>query len=1512
MDRPERRETPLYPSGMDRDACGVGFVADVSGLRSHRIVQMGVEAVVNLTHRGAVSADGKSGDGAGVLTQIPLNLLNRWLEWKVGLRAEREGDLAVGMCFFPQERVAREWSFRAVEQALRAEGLALTAWRQVPVDPTALGEKARKTMPAIWQALVLRPSTMPEEEFQRRLYLARKRAEGEALRKGVDLYFPSFSSRTVVYKGLMVAPQLPRFYRDLENPDFDTAFCLFHQRYSTNTFPEWRLAQPFRYLAHNGEINTLQGNQNWVRAREPELTSQVFGEAVSRLVPLIQPGGSDSANLDNVAEALTLAGRDLVQVMMMLVPEAWENMPHMDPALRAFYRYSACITEPWDGPAALAFTDGRVVGACLDRNGLRPARYKITRTGLVVLASEVGVLDIPEEEVEEKGRLGPGHMLVVDLERRRILKDREVKQEVAGRKPYGEWVRRHLVSLPEHLRRQEVAPRLPDRPDRRLQRAFGYTKEEVSLILRPMAEKAQEPVGSMGDDTPLAVLATTPRLLYQYFKQRFAQVTNPPIDPLREYIVMGLDVFLGPRKSFLDETPEHAHLVHLPSPVLEEHELEALLNLPDPAFRAEVLPCLWPVAEGPAGLKPALDRLVRQAEEAVDRGAGLLVLTDRGANAEHAPIPMLLAVGAVHHHLIRRGKRMRCSLIADTAEAREMHHIACLLGYGASAVCPYLAFQTVRELAEEERGFEVPPEKAVENFKKTLEKQVLKIMSKMGISALSGYCGAQIFEAIGVGREVIRYAFEGTPSRIGGVGFEEIGQETLARHRMGFEQEGEDLEDPGYYRFRKGGEPHGFTPHLARQLIKAVRENSYEEYLEFAHQAQSAGPLALRHLFTFRPLGPAVPLEEVEPAEEIVKRFVTAAMSFGALSPEAHATLAIGTNRIGAKADTGEGGEERWRFRQRINGDSANSAIKQVASGRFGVTPEYLAMAQELEIKMAQGSKPGEGGQLPGHKVVAYIAAVRHTQPGVPLISPPPHHDIYSIEDLAQLIYDLKVVNPRARVAVKLVAEAGEGHIAARVAKGYADTVHISGHEGGTGASPFSSIKNAGSPWELGLAETQHVLVSNDLRGRVRVRTDGMLRTARDVLVAAMLGAEEFAFGTAAMISIGCVMARQCHLNTCPTGVATQDPKLRERFKGQPEHLVRYFLFVAQELREMMARLGIRRLDDVIGRADLLVPVDAGEHYKARTLDLQVIATPADPTFTRPRHHIQERNDRPEPVFDDRLLPLVEDALAGRRSVRLEMEVRNIHRTVGGRIAGEIAYRYGDDGLPEGITIELVFRGSAGQSFGAWCIHGLRLVLYGEANDYVGKGMHGGEIVIRPPKGAGYAPHEQVIVGNTCLYGATGGYAFIAGRAGERFAVRNSGAWAVVEGAGDHCCEYMTGGLVVVLGETGRNFGAGMSGGTAFVYDPEGVFPSRLNTDMVQAERVQDPDDLEILHTLIERHLHETDSPRARAILERWQEERAHFWKVWAKPTVAPPPPREEQRARRDALLAARRRREQA
>ncbi|HXK33993.1 MAG TPA: glutamate synthase large subunit [Dehalococcoidia bacterium] len=1481
---------PLYRAEQERDACGTGFVADISGKPSHRILEMAITAVTNLTHRGALDADAKTGDGAGVSFQVPKAF---FAEVVRGLGREvAPEDVAVGMVFLPQDADDAGRARHALTVASQEFGLRVFGWRQVPVDGSVLGDSAQRSQPRIEQILLGRPDGADDMALERACYLARKRAEAWAREHAVsDFYVASMSARTIVYKGLLVAHQLNKFYADLRDPRFETALAVFHQRYSTNTFPNWILAQPFRFLAHNGEINTLQGNCNWTKAREPDLASPVWGEQAGLLRPLIQDDTfSDSARLDNVLEAVYLSGRDVLHTLMMLVPEAWENMPAMPANRKDFYEYHACLSEPWDGPASLAFTDGVIVGAALDRNGLRPARYVRTADGTIVMGSEVGMVPLDDADIVEKGRIGPGQMIAVDTAKGRLLLNDEIKDEVANRRPYGAWVRQHRMQLDEYLRTcaiSEVHP--PDQLDR-LQAAFGFTKEELQYIIRPMAAEAKEAVWSMGDDTPLAVLDTHRKQLYNYFKQKFAQVTNPPIDPIREELVMSLDTYLGPRRNLFAETPEHARLMHLNSPLMIDEEVDAIRGMDNGDFASATLHALFRTRDGAEALGAAVRRLCDEASAAVDEGKNILIISDRGVDANNAAIPMLLAVGAVHHHLIRAGKRMRASIIAETADARNVHQIACLIGYGASAVNPYLAFATISEMFFNGDLKGEPDVATVQsNYNKAIDAGLLKIMSKMGISTVSAYHGAQIFEAVGLGPEVMELAFAGTPSRVGGIGLKEIAEDVLERHRMGFGTEKATLPVGGHVRYRKDGEYHLNSPEVVRLLHKASMEtHRYEDYDAYRERVENRPPTVLRDLLDFVPLGPSISPDEVEPAEGIMRRFATGAMSLGALSPETHETISIAMNRIGGKANTGEGGEETRRMFGTRNGDDSNSYIKQVASGRFGVTTWYLAAARELEIKMAQGSKPGEGGQLPGTKVSPYIAEVRHTLPGTPLISPPPHHDIYSIEDLAQLIYDLKQVNPRARIAVKLVAEEGVGTIAAGVAKGYADVIQISGESGGTGASPLSSIKHAGLPWEVGLAETQQVLVMNDLRSRVIVRVDGGLHTGRDVVIAALMGAEEFGFGTVALIALGCQMARQCHLNTCPVGIASQRMDLRKKFKGVPDDLVTYFSHVAQEVRQYLAYLGARTLDEIVGRVDLLKQVPRPENERAQMLDLSPLIG-WDPAG-RPRLHLQERNDRAETTLDDRILFDAQAALDHRVNVELNYAISNTNRTVGARVAGEVAHRYQDAGLPEG-TIVLNFRGSAGQSFGAFNHRGIRLQLRGEANDYVGKGMAGGEIAIRPPEQSTFASHEQVIIGNTCLYGATGGSLFAAGRAGERFAVRNSGAKAVVEGTGDHACEYMTEGVVVILGSTGRNFGAGMSNGIAYVLDEDGDFPGKLNPELVAIKRVatrdadgnvrvRSPEDEEMMRSLIMRHVQLTGSRRGKEILENWEYFQPMFWKV--------------------------------
>ncbi|MEE9285982.1 MAG: glutamate synthase large subunit [Dehalococcoidia bacterium] len=1480
MTRPDTRGL-LYDPKYEHDGCGVGFVADISGRRSFSILEKAVAAVSNVSHRGAVSADAKTGDGAGVMAQLPVKLFQREVQ-RLGQRLEKGSDLAVGMIFLPgRDDEARRRLVELIDVAVERAGLHRFGWRQVPVDRSALGQTALDIEPSVQQVLMARPAGMSDGEFPQALYTARREIESRAKEHGAeDCYIPSFSHKTIVYKGMMVASPLDHYYPDLRDPDFETALAVYHQRYSTNTFPNWFLAQPFRMLAHNGEINTLQGNCNWMRAREPELQCAAWGDRIRQLVPIIEESGSDSAKLDNVAELLTHSGRGILHTMMMLVPEAWENMPHMKPAWKAFYQYHACLTEPWDGPAALAFTDGDIVGACLDRNGLRPARYKYTDDGIIVMGSEVGVVEMDDAHVVEKGRLGPGQMIAVDTTRGQLLNNDEIKDMVSRRKPYGKWVRRRLFQL------GSTASKTPTDGYRthanlfQAQRIFGYTLEDLSFVIKAMILEAKEPIFSMGDDTPISVLALKPRLLYSFFKQRFAQVTNPPIDPLREDLVMSLHSYLGQRRSILEETDEHAHLVHVDSPIISNEDLQALRSLDDPVFKTATLQATFDIDNGPEELERAVDAVCQAADQAVDDGASILILSDRKFSDRRAPIPMLLAVGAVHQHLIRGGRRMKASIVAESAEPREVHHFACLLGYGAAAVNPYLGFESLAELIEEGEIEDMSLMEAQKNYRRALDNGILKIMSKMGISTVTSYQGAQVFEALGIGRELIDRCFTGTTSWIEGIGMKELAEGIIQRHRQALVVTGaKKLEDPGYYRYRRDGEEHRNSPRIVKALHAAVTSGSYEDYKVFSSLVNDREPMAIRDLLRFKPQTP-IHLDKVEPIESIVRRFNTAAMSLGALSPEAHVTLAAAMNKLGAMSDTGEGGDEPGRYWAPSDGGvDYHSKIKQVASGRFGVTTEYLASAEELEIKMAQGSKPGEGGQLPGHKVVEHIARLRHAVPGIQLISPPPHHDIYSIEDLAQLIHDLKEVNPRARIGVKLVSEAGVGTIAAGVAKGYADNILISGDSGGTGASPLSSIKNAGTPWELGLAETQQVLVLNDLRGRVLLRTDGGLRTGRDVVVAAMLGAEAFGFGTGALIAIGCKMARQCHLNTCPVGVATQKEELRQKFFGTPEMAIHYFTHVAMEVREILASLGVRSIEDVVGRAGMMEAIES-DNPRVKMLDLSRLLADPDPSGVKPRHRVQDRNDRTGDVpLDDQILVDAADALSGEGPVTLEYEIKNVNRDVGTKVSGELAYRWRTSALETHVA-ELRFRGSAGQSFGAFCVGGLRLVMEGEANDYVGKGMAGGEIILRPPKNAAFAPHENIIIGNTVLYGATGGFLFASGRAGERFAVRNSGAVAVIEGAGDHCCEYMTAGLVVVLGETGRNFGAGMSNGRAYVLDEDDEFPQRYNPDMVTIGRVTDPEDVDTLRSLIQRHLDLTESPRAREVLNGWERYLPLFWKV--------------------------------
>ena len=1470
---PQAPPLTLYDPAYEHDGCGTGFIAAIDGSRSRRVVELAVQALVRLTHRGAVSADAVSGDGAGVTIQIPRELLAEDAQ-RLGLPGDQVDRLAVAMVFLPTDEDHRPQARALLESAAARSGVNVLGWRPVPVDPSMLGGLAKDTLPGIEQLLLARTERQTSTDFDRALYLGRKRAEAAYREHDIDAYVVSMSSRTVVYKGLMVAPQVERFFPDLGDERTVSSVALFHQRFATNTLPNWKLAQPFRMLGHNGEINTLLGNRNWMSAREPELTSPVWGDAVNELTPVIWPIGSDSASLDEAFELLVTSGRDLLHAMRILVPEAWENDPDLDPKLRGFYEYHACLTEPWDGPSAIAFTDGVVAAAAMDRNGLRPARYQVTADGLVIMASEVGTLDLRLSDVIESGRVGPGEMIAVDTARGQFLHNAEIKERLAGSRPYSQWVEGNLRHLGGPTNNEGAASFDGDLASAHV--LHGYTREEIKQVLAPMAAEGKEATGSMGDDTPPSALTDQQRPFYTYFRQRFAQVTNPPIDSIRERVVMSLDTYLGKRHSFLEERPEAARLLHLRSPLLSDSNWAKLMRSGGDDLTFATLDAVFPAAGGPEGLREALDDICRGATAAVQDGHGALIITDRAADEHRAPIPMLLVVSTVHHHLIRTGRRMRASILAEAGDARDVHQLAALIGFGASAVHPHIALATVRDLAtrgELGEGLE-DGDRAVRTFIKAAEAGLLKIMSKMGIAAVSSYHGAQIFEALGLGDELIERCFPGTTSRIGGIGLTQVAQDVLERHQRAFS--GGDLEAGGWYKFRRGGDYHANEPPVWRALHKVVEGGGKEAYEDYTRLIYERPPTALRDLLTYSSDRDPIDIDEVEPVGKVLQRFQTGAMSLGALSRETHEDIARAMNRIGGLANTGEGGEDPRRYSYDGDLRDANSAIKQVASGRFGVTPAYLAGARELEIKIAQGAKPGEGGQLPGHKVSPYIASLRHVEPGTSLISPPPHHDIYSIEDIAQLIYDLKMANPEARVGVKLVAAEGVGTIAAGVAKAFADNIQISGHDGGTGASPLSSIKYAGAPWELGLAETQQTLVLNGLRGRVRVITDGGIHTGRDIVTGAMLGADRFGFGTAALIALGCKMARQCHSNTCPVGIATQAEEYRQKYFGTPEMLITFLTAVAEEVREILAELGYSSLEDVIGRADLLKQIPGQDSQRWRSVDLSRLIAPAS---GGPLHCTQERNDRPGLTLDDRIIEECGDALETGTPFSGSYEIQNTDRTVGGRLSVRVARTHEDAGLPPG-SVDLRFSGSAGQSFGAWLVGGVSLTLEGEANDYVAKGMHGGQIVVHPPDDAGFSPGESALVGNTVLYGATGGSLFISGRAGERFGVRNSGAVAVVEGCGDHGCEYMTSGLVVVLGRVGRNFGAGMSGGVAYVLDADGTFLNRLNRELVRSDPVSDPQEIETLRALIDRHRELTGSARAAQLLKSWPDQLPRFWKV--------------------------------
>jgi glutamate synthase (NADPH/NADH) large chain len=1501
----------LFDPTLEKDSCGVGFIADIKGRKSHKIIEDALTILLNLEHRGAVGADPRAGDGAGILVQTP----HRFLAKKaaaLGIKLPAPGHYAVGALFMPHDADWRREIMDTYATVAAQDGMAVLGWRDVPTNNATLGESVKPTEPVHMQVFIARnPKVASEEEFERRLYILRKTISstlyGRRARSTSNYYPVSVSCRTLIYKGMFLADQLGTYYPDLHDPDFESALALVHQRFSTNTFPTWSLAHPYRMIAHNGEINTLRGNNNWMAARQASVSSPKFGADINKLWPISYEGQSDTACFDNALEFLVMGGYSLAHAMMMMIPEAWAGNPLMSEERRAFYEYNAALMEPWDGPAAIAFTNGRQIGATLDRNGLRPARYLVTRDDRIIMASEMGVLPVPEQDIVVKWRLQPGKMLLVDLDEGRLIPDEELKAQLARSHPYQEWLERTQIVLEDLPPAPEAAPisnlSLLDR-----QQLFGYTQEDLKLLMTPMATTGEEPVGSMGNDTPISALSDRPKPLFTYFKQNFAQVTNPPIDPIREELVMSLVSIIGPRPNLFDlEGSSRKKRLEVHQPILTNANLEKIRSISDLGdhFRSLTLDATWPAESGAGGMETAIDELCVGAEAAVRDGVNIIILSDRRAGADRIPIPSLLACAAVHHHLIREGLRTSVGLVVESAEPREVHHFCCLAGYGAEAINPYLAFETLVEM-KSELPQKLDDKEIIKRYIKSIDKGLLKVMSKMGISTYQSYCGAQIFDAVGLKSDFVAKYFTGTATRIEGVGLAEIAEEAVRRHRDAFSDAPiyrSMLDVGGEYAFRVRGEEHVWNAVTVSALQHAVRGNSFEKYRQFARQINEQS----QHLYTIRGLfriksaeedgRRPIPLEEVEPAKNIVRRFSTGAMSFGSISREAHTTLAIAMNRIGGKSNTGEGGEEPERFKPLANGDSMRSAIKQVASGRFGVTAEYLVNSDVMQIKIAQGAKPGEGGQLPGRKVDKIIAKVRHSTPGVGLISPPPHHDIYSIEDLAQLIFDLKNVNPQGDVSVKLVSEVGVGTVAAGVSKARSDHVTIAGFEGGTGASPLTSIKHAGSPWEIGLAETHQTLVANRLRGRIAVQVDGGIRTGRDVVVGALLGADEFGFATAPLIAAGCVMMRKCHLNTCPVGVATQDPVLRKRFRGQPEHIINYFFFVAEEVRELMAELGYRTFNEMIGQMQMLDRRQLIAHAKATGLDFSKLFMKPDVPASVAIFNCERQDHKIRDVLDRKLIAQSQAALERREPVRMAFPIKNTDRTAGAMLAGEVAKRYGHEGLTPD-TIVARFTGTAGQSFGAFLARGVTFELEGDANDYLGKGLSGGRIVVRPPANAGIVPERSIIVGNTVLYGAISGECYFRGVAGERFAVRNSGAIAVIEGAGDHCCEYMTGGVVVVLGYTGRNFAAGMSGGIAYVLDEDGTFDSRCNLAMVDLEPMPEEEDINAkifhhardleahglvdvmsdlssfdghrLHHLITRHARFTGSAVATKILNDW------------------------------------------
>ncbi len=1484
----EQRKTQqgLYDPATEHDACGVGFVVDMKGRRSHKIVTQALTVLRNLMHRGACGCEENTGDGAGILIQMPHAFLSRECG-KLGMQLPEAGHYGSGVVFLPRDAAEARRCQELFDAIVREEGQQPLGWRDVPVDDSSLGPTARSAEPLFRQIFIGRAAGLADEmAFERKLYVIRMRIEhaiwNSDLKQRGLFYIPSLSARTLVYKGMLTPTQVEPMFPDLADPAVESALALVHSRFSTNTFPSWPLAHPFRYIAHNGEINTLRGNINWMRAREALCRSPLFSDDLKKILPIVMENGSDSATFDNVLEFLTMAGRELPHAVLMMIPEAWSGHEMMDEDRKAFYEYNGCLMEPWDGPASIAFTDGTVIGAILDRNGLRPSRYYVTKDGLVVMASEVGVLDIPPENVLIKERLHPGRIFLVDTREGRIIDDAELKKRYTSAQPYREWLKQNLVPLDQ----LPQPPQLPE-PDHasvlQRQQAFGYTHEDLRILMAPMAQKGEEPVGSMGNDAALAVLSDRPRLLYDYFKQLFAQVTNPPLDAIREELVTQIETPLGPESNPLQPGPESCRLLKLKTPILSNEELAKIRHLDRPGFKTVTLPMLFPAGSDGQGLARALDELCQQASDAIARGATFIILSDRGVDAQHMPMPALLATAGVHHHLVRAGTRVKVGLIVESGEPRETHHMALLLGYGAGAINPYLAFETLDDMIRSQLLNSLDHAQAVRNYIKALNKGVVKVISKMGISTIQSYRGAQIFEAIGLDKAFVDKYFTWTASRVGGIGIGIVAQETSLRHHRAYPDRPvgpPELDWGGHYQWRRDGEYHMLNPDTVARLQHATRANSYEKFKEFSRACDDGAQhlATLRGLMELKLADRPIPIEEVESTESVMRRFATGAMSYGSISIEAHEALAIAMNRIGARSNCGEGGEDPERY-----GTEKNSRIKQVASGRFGVTSHYLVNATDLQIKMAQGAKPGEGGQLPGHKVYPPIAKVRMSTPGVGLISPPPHHDIYSIEDLAQLIHDLKNANREARIHVKLVSEVGVGTIAAGVAKAHADVVLISGHDGGTGASPLSSLKHAGLPWELGVAETQQVLVMNKLRDRIVVQTDGQMKTGRDVVIAALLGAEEYGFSIAPLIVLGCIMMRVCHLNTCPVGIATQDPELRKKFAGNPDHVVNFFRFVAQETREWMARLGFRSMDEMIGRVDRLNVKKAIDHWKARGLDFSQILYQPEAGPEVATRHVREQDHGLDKSLDMvTILPLCRDALESKKPLDIILPIRNVNRTVGTILGSEVSKRYGAEGLPED-TIRIHFNGSAGQSFGAFLPRGLTFTLEGDANDYIGKGLSGGKLIVYPPRQASFVPEENILIGNVALYGATSGEAYFRGMAGERFAVRNSGVHAVVEGVGDHGCEYMTGGRVLVIGRTGRNFAAGMSGGIAYVLDAAGDFRRRCNLAMVDVDPLSAAEDTDLVKDLLKRHAHHTGSTVAEMILANWKTMQAKFVKVTPK-----------------------------